>query len=88
MNRESHKLEHSALGNGPQQMHDQRNHSPSALCFAESDAVDDACVIELVADHGIFRRQDRLKEPAVCIEAAGVQDWDQKREIKSLDPTE
>jgi hypothetical protein len=67
-------------------MHDQKYHLPPALCFAEPDAIDDACVVELVADHSVFRRQDRLEQPAVRIETAGVEDWDQKRETQSFYP--
>ncbi len=45
-----------------------------ALRLAEADAVDDARVIQFVADHGILLAEQRLEEPAVGVEAAPVQD--------------
>eukprot|EP00850_Spirogloea_muscicola_P004037 SM000017S02777 [mRNA] locus=s17:234707:240157:+ [translate_table: standard] len=43
---------------------------PQPLCLAEADAVNDRCVIELVADHCILGSKERLKEAAICVEAA------------------
>jgi hypothetical protein len=35
---------------------------PEALRFAQADAVDDGCMVELIADDRVLRRQQGLKE--------------------------
>src|SRR5512143_3684966 len=45
-----------------------------ALRLAEPDAVDDARVVELVADDGVLLPEQRLEETAVRVEAARVED--------------
>ena len=45
-----------------------------ALRLAEPDAVDDARVIQFVADDGVLFAQQRLEQPAVRVEAARVED--------------
>ena len=42
--------------------------------LAQPDAVDDAGMVQRVADYGVIRAQDRLEQPAVRVEAGGVQD--------------
>ncbi len=42
--------------------------------LAEADAVDDAGVVELVADDGVLGAQQRLEQPAVGVEARAVED--------------
>ena len=44
------------------------------LGLAEPDAVDDAGVVQLVGDDGVFRAQQRLEQAAVGVEAGGVED--------------
>ena len=45
-----------------------------ALGLAETNAVDDARVVERVSDDDVIRRQDALEESAVRIEARRVQE--------------
>jgi hypothetical protein len=45
-----------------------------AAGFAKADPVDDARVIELVADDGVLFGQERLEQAAVRVEAARVED--------------
>ena len=47
---------------------------PVALRLAQADAVDDARVVQLVADHRVLLAQQGLEEAAVRVEAARVQD--------------
>jgi hypothetical protein len=42
--------------------------------LAEADAVDDAGMIQFIGDDSVFRLQERLKQPAVGIEAGTVED--------------
>ena len=42
------------------------------LRFAQADAVDDAGVVQLVGDDGVFRSEQRFKQPAVGIKAGAV----------------
>ena len=44
------------------------------LRFAEPDAVNDRRVIQFVADHGVFRAEQRFKQAAVGVEADGIKD--------------
>src|SRR5213078_603107 len=43
-----------------------------ALRFAEPDAIDDAGVIQFIADHRVFVAEQCLKQAAVCIETGWV----------------
>ena len=43
-----------------------------ALCFAETNAIDNAGMIELIRDDGIFRSEQGLEKTAVRIEAGAV----------------
>jgi hypothetical protein len=43
-----------------------------ALRFAEPDAIDDAGVIQFIADHRVFVGEQRLEQAAVCVEAGWV----------------
>src|SRR6516165_6477128 len=45
-----------------------------ALRLAQADAVDDARVVEGIGDHGIALIEKRFEQPAVGIEARGIQD--------------
>ena len=45
-----------------------------ASCFTEPHAIDDARVIELVGDDGVLRRQNRLKQSRVGVEARRIKD--------------
>jgi len=45
-----------------------------ALGFAEPDAVDDAGMVERVADHRVFLAEQRLEQPAIGVEAGGIED--------------
>ena len=45
-----------------------------ALGLAEADAVDDAGVVQLVGDDGVLLAEQRLEQPAVGVEAGGVED--------------
>ena len=45
-----------------------------AFCLAQAHAVDNGCVVEGVADNGIFRTEQCLKQSAVGIEARTVKD--------------
>src|SRR5439155_3741318 len=47
---------------------------PEPLRLREANAVDDARVIQRVADHGVLFREDRLEEPAIRIEARAIED--------------
>ena len=44
------------------------------MCLGQSDTVDDAGVIERIADYGIFVGQDRFEQTAVRVEAGRVED--------------
>ena len=46
---------------------------PVTLSLAQADTVDDACVVQLVRDHGIAVVQDCLKQTSVGIETGWVQ---------------
>jgi hypothetical protein len=43
-----------------------------ALRFAEPDAIDDAGVIQFIADHRVFVGEQRLEQAAVCIETGWI----------------
>jgi hypothetical protein len=45
-----------------------------ALCFAEPDAVNNAGVVELIADDRIFGADQSFEEPAVGIKTRGIED--------------
>ena len=45
-----------------------------ALGLAEPDAVDDAGVVQFVADDRVLRAEDGLEEPAVGVEARAIED--------------
>ena len=44
------------------------------LGLAEPDAVDDRGVVQLVGDDRVLGAQDRLEQPAVGVEARGIED--------------
>ena len=44
------------------------------LCLREANSVDDARVVQRVADHGVLFREDRLEQPAIRIEARAIED--------------
>lgn len=44
-----------------------------SLCFAKANAVDDACMVQLIGNDRVFRTEKSLKQTAVCIEAGSVQ---------------
>ena len=45
-----------------------------ALSLAQADAVDDGGVVQRVGDDGVLRREKRLEDTAVGVEAGGVED--------------
>ena len=45
-----------------------------ALGFAEADAVDDARMVERIADHRVLFAEQRLEQSAIGIEARGIED--------------
>ena len=45
---------------------------PKALRFAEPDTIDDAGVIQFIADHGVLVGEQCLEQAAVCIETGWV----------------
>ncbi len=47
---------------------------PESLRFAQADAVDDAGVIQGIADHRVLGAEDGLEQAAVGVEARGVED--------------
>lgn len=47
---------------------------PISFSLAESDAVDDAGMVEFVTDHRILGSQQDLKQTSVSIKATGIQD--------------
>src|SRR5699024_4868598 len=46
---------------------------PVPFGLAQADAVDDAGMVQLVADDGVFLAQQRLKQTAVRIKARGIE---------------
>ena len=44
-----------------------------ALCLAEPHAVNDACVVQLIGNHSIFRPEKRFKQAAVCVKAGRIE---------------
>src|SRR5262249_59879243 len=45
-----------------------------ALSFTEPDAVNDAGVVQLVGENRVLLAQERLEQPAVGVEAGGIED--------------
>ena len=47
---------------------------PQASRLAQADAINDACMVELVRNDGIIGRETRLKEASIAVESTWVQD--------------
>lgn len=44
-----------------------------ALCIAQSNTINDACVIQVIRNHSILGVKQRFEQTAVCVKTRGIQ---------------